>query len=70
MFRLGDRVRVQVLRVDTERRQIDLGIVDLLENARAGRFGPRRSGARTKSDRRSTAPRRRSTAPPRRRRRS
>ncbi|MEK6629140.1 MAG: RNB domain-containing ribonuclease, partial [Acidobacteriota bacterium] len=70
MFRLGDRVRVQVLRVDTERRQIDLGIVDLLENVRAGRFGPRRSAARTKSDRRSTAPRRRSTPPPRRRRRS
>lgn len=34
VYRLGDRVRVQVLRVDRERRQIDLGLVDILEAVR------------------------------------
>jgi len=54
VFRLGDRVRVQVLRVDTERRQIDLGVVEVLERMRAGRLGPdaRRSRARPKTERR------------------
>ena len=52
VFRLGDRVRVQVLRVDTERRQIDLGVVDVLERMRSGRLGPdaRRSRARPKKE--------------------
>jgi ribonuclease R len=36
-FRLGDRVRVQVVRVDTENRQIDLDL-------REGPLDPRRSG--------------------------
>ncbi len=49
-FRLGDRVRVQVARVDLEQRRIDLGLLDLLEAVRAGRVGPeaRRSRVRAK----------------------
>jgi len=40
-YRLGDRVRVRVLNVDTRRRQIDLGLVDILDAVRAaeGREG-------------------------------
>ena len=34
VYRLGDRVRVQVARVDLERRQIDLGLVEILESVR------------------------------------
>jgi ribonuclease R len=33
-YRLGDRARVQVLRVDLERRQIELGLVDILDAMR------------------------------------
>jgi ribonuclease R len=33
-YRLGDRVRVQVVRVDMERRQVELGLVDILEAVR------------------------------------
>ncbi len=33
-YRLGDRVRVQVARVDMERRQVDLGLVEVLEAVR------------------------------------
>ena len=41
-YRLGDRVAVQVIRVDMERRQVDLGLVDILEDVRAAdRRGPR-----------------------------
>jgi ribonuclease R len=36
IYRLGDRVEVQVVRVDLERRQIDLALVDVLERARGG----------------------------------
>ena len=47
MYRLGDRVRVQVIRVDMERRQIDLGLVG---DARCrARQTPRRAPARTKA---------------------
>jgi ribonuclease R len=35
-YRLGDRVGVQVVRVDLERRQVDLALVDVLERAAAG----------------------------------
>jgi ribonuclease R len=44
-YRLGDRVAVQVVRVDGERRQIDLGIVEILEAVRreARPRGPIRS---------------------------
>src|SRR5215470_6369369 len=31
IYRLGDRVRVQVVRVDLERRQIDLGLTEILD---------------------------------------
>ena len=42
-YRLGDRVTVQVLKVDMERRQVDLGLVDILERVRASELnrGPR-----------------------------
>jgi ribonuclease R len=33
-YRLGDKVSVQVIRVDMERRQIDLGLVEILEAVR------------------------------------
>ncbi len=33
-YRLGDRVHVQVIRVDQERRQVDLGLVEILEAVR------------------------------------
>jgi ribonuclease R len=34
VYRLGDKVRVQVVRVDMERRQVDLGLVEILEAVR------------------------------------
>jgi transcriptional accessory protein Tex/SPT6 len=71
VFRLGDRVRVQVLRVDTQRRLIDLGVVEVLESMRVNRTGPeaRRSRARPKSERRRHTPRQpRRGTPPRSRR--
>jgi ribonuclease R len=34
IYRLGDRVKVQVIRVDLERRQIDLGLDEILEAVR------------------------------------
>ncbi len=45
VYRLGDRVTVQVVRVDAARRQIDLGVVDILDAVRASERnrGPRRS---------------------------
>ena len=51
-FRLGDKVRVQVIKVDMERRQIDLGFVELLERVRASERnrGPRTSRAKPKHD--------------------
>ena len=33
-YRLGDQVKVQIIRVDMERRQIDLGLEDVLEKVR------------------------------------
>jgi ribonuclease R len=53
-FRLGDRVRVQVIRVDLERRQIDLGLSDVLDALRDDerRRGPRRSKAKPKAEQR------------------
>ena len=35
-YRLGDKVEVQVARVDLERRQIDFALVDVLQRAAAG----------------------------------
>jgi ribonuclease R len=36
IYRLGDEVEVQVVKVDLERRQIDLALVDVLRRAAAG----------------------------------
>jgi ribonuclease R len=36
VYQLGDKVKVQVARVDQERRQIDFALVDVLARARAG----------------------------------
>jgi ribonuclease R len=46
-YRLGDKVAVQVVKVDMERRQVDLGLVEILEAVRASERnrGPRRSSA-------------------------
>jgi ribonuclease R len=54
VYRLGDRVRVQVVRVDQERRQIDLGLVEILDTLRDDerKRGPRRSQATPKTERR------------------
>ena len=41
VYRLGDRVTVQVVKVDMERRQIDLGLVEILEAVRAVGAEPR-----------------------------
>ncbi len=58
VFRLGDKVRVQVVRVDMERRQIDLGIEDVLESVRKDedRRGAPRSQARPKKEQRKATP--------------
>jgi ribonuclease R len=50
VYRLGDKVKVQVVRVNMEVRQIDLGLVDILERVRGGERGPRRSKARPKQE--------------------
>lgn len=55
-YRLGDKVRVRVARVDLERRQVDLALVDVLERAAAGARKPAPPRG---------APRRAPKAPPR-----
>ena len=47
IYRLGDRVSVQVVKVDMERRQIDLGLTEILDRVRDSERnrGPRRSKA-------------------------
>jgi ribonuclease R len=45
VYRLGDKVKVQVVRVNMELRQVDLGLVEILERVRDGERGPRRSKA-------------------------
>jgi ribonuclease R len=54
IYRLGDKVVVQVVKVDMERRQVDLGLVDILENVRRDERvrGPHRSTVRTKQEKR------------------
>ena len=54
MYRLGDKVLVQIVRVDMERRQVDLGLVDILEQVRQDERprGPVRSKVRPKSEKR------------------
>jgi ribonuclease R len=53
-YRLGDRVKVQIIRVDMERRQIDLGLEDVLEKVRRDERtrGASRSSARPKKEQR------------------
>ena len=58
-YRLGDRVAVQVLRVSLQSRQIDLGVVEILERVRQGARGARVS-TREASSRGGTA----TTRPP------
>jgi ribonuclease R len=57
-YRLGDRVTVQVVRVDQERRQIDLALAEILDAVRTDerRRGPRRSQARVKKEQRKATP--------------
>jgi ribonuclease R len=52
MYRLGDKVKVQVTRVNMEVRQIDLGLVEILERVREGERGPRRSKAAPRHEKR------------------
>jgi ribonuclease R len=58
VYRLGDKVSVQVVRVDEERRQIDLGLEDILDTVRQEerRDGPVRSRARPKKEQRKGTP--------------
>ena len=51
-YRLGDKVKVQVIRVNMEVRQIDLGLVEILERVRQGEQGPRRSKTVPKHEKR------------------
>jgi ribonuclease R len=53
-YRLGDRVTVQVVRVDMERRQIDLGLSEILDAVRREERprGPIRSDVRPKKEHR------------------
>ena len=59
-YRLGDKVQVQVIKVDMERRQVDLGIVEILNAVRESEEarGPRRSKAQPKKERHLRAGRR------------
>jgi ribonuclease R len=52
VYRLGDKVRVQVIKVDMERRQVDLGLSDILDRVRDSETnrGPRRSKAEPKRE--------------------
>jgi ribonuclease R len=61
VYQLGGRVRVQVVRVDMDRRQIDLGLVEVLEAVRSDerKRGARHSKARPKRDQRARRQQRR-----------
>ncbi len=52
VYRLGDKVSVQVIRVNMDVRQIDLGLVEILERVREGERGARRSKAKPKFEQR------------------
>jgi ribonuclease R len=58
VYRLGDRVTVQVVKVDHERRQIDLALEEILDAVRDDerRRGPRRSQVRPKKEQRKGTP--------------
>jgi ribonuclease R len=61
VYRLGDKVLVQVVRVNMDVRQIELGLVEILERVTEGERGPRHSKARPRreSGHRATRPGRR-----------
>jgi ribonuclease R len=52
VYRLGDRVTVQVIKVDMERRQVDLGLSEILDRVRESdqNRGPRRSRVQPKRE--------------------
>ncbi len=54
VYRLGDKVTVQVIRVNMEMRQVDLGLADILERVREGERGPRRGKRSPKAETRRT----------------
>jgi len=58
LYRLGDQVRVQIVRVDMERRQIELALEDVLEKVKRDERsrGPARSASRPKKDQRKGTP--------------
>jgi ribonuclease R len=73
-YRLGDKVVAQVTRVDMERRQVELGLADILDVVRQSEKnrGPRKSGVVSKVEARKRAARpgrreRERTKPPKRR---
>ena len=51
VYRLGDKVRVQVVRGRPGKRQIDLGLVDILERGRPGRARAQRAQRRSRGRR-------------------
>ncbi len=57
-YHLGDRVTVQVIKVDMERRQVDLGVSEILDRVRESERnrGPRRSRTESARARSSGAP--------------
>ncbi len=66
VYRLGDKVRVQVVRVDMERRQVELGLVEILDTVR--REERRRGTPRSKTRPKKEAHREQPRAPKRRQR--
>jgi ribonuclease R len=56
-YRLGDKVVAQVTRVDMERRQVELGLADILDVVRQSEKnrGPRKSGVVSKVEARKRA---------------
>jgi ribonuclease R len=50
VYRLGDKVKVQVVRVNMDLRQIDLALVEILDRVREGHHGSRRSQLRVRRD--------------------
>jgi ribonuclease R len=50
VYRLGDKVRVQVIRVNMDLRQIELGLVEILERVREGDRGPRHPKAKPRRE--------------------
>src|SRR5476651_863132 len=52
VYRLGDKVKVQVIRVNMEERKVDLGLAEILERVREGERGSRRSKSTPKAEKR------------------